>query len=74
VLALAAAAPFSLFIIVAVWVSRGLSGWEYGLVAIPFLLAALTIALEGYRLYREPHVAGAGRGRLAATSQPDSGS
>jgi hypothetical protein len=54
---LAAAAPFSLFAIVAVAIARGLHGWELGLFAIPFLLAALTVTLEGYRLYREPHVA-----------------
>lgn len=59
VLVLAASAPFSLFAIVAVWMARGLGGWEYGLLAIPFVLAAATVALEGYRLYREPH-AGAG--------------
>jgi len=56
---LAAAAPFSLFVIVAVWIARGLGGWEYGLLVIPFALAALTVVLEGYRLFREPHV---GRG------------
>jgi hypothetical protein len=53
---LVAAAPFSLFVIVTVWIARGLEGWQYGLLAIPFVLAALTLALEGYRLYREPHV------------------
>jgi hypothetical protein len=53
---LAAAAPFSLFVLVAIWIARGLEGWEYGLLAIPFVLAALTVALEGYRLFREPHV------------------
>lgn len=52
---LAAAAPFSLFVLVALWIARGLEGWEYGLLAIPFVLAALTVALEGYRLFREPH-------------------
>lgn len=57
--ALAAASPFSLFVIVALWIARGLSGWEYGLLAIPFVLAAGTVALEGYRLFREPHL---GRG------------
>jgi hypothetical protein len=54
--ALAAASPFSLFVIVSLWIARGLSGWEYGLLAIPFVFAALAVALEGYRLYREPHV------------------
>jgi hypothetical protein len=54
--ALASAAPFSLFVLITVWMTRGLEGWEYGLLAIPFVLAALTVALEGYRLYREPHV------------------
>jgi hypothetical protein len=54
---LAAAAPFSLFAIMAVAIARGLHGLEFGLFAIPLLLAALTVALEGYRLYREPHVA-----------------
>jgi hypothetical protein len=53
---LVAAAPFSLFVIVTVWIARGLGGWEYGLLVIPFVLAALTLALEGYRLFREPHV------------------
>jgi hypothetical protein len=53
---LAAAAPFSLFAVISVWMTRGLEGWEYGLLAIPFVLAALTVALEGYRLFREPHV------------------
>lgn len=56
---LVAGAPFSLFVIVTVWIARGLEGWEYGLLVIPFVLAALTLALEGYRLFREPHV---GRG------------
>jgi hypothetical protein len=56
VLVLAAAAPFSMFMIVAVWIARGLAGSEYGLLAIPLLLATLAFALEGYRLYREPHV------------------
>jgi hypothetical protein len=58
--ALAAAAPFSLFVLVALWIARGLSGWEYALLGLPFVLAALTVALAGYRLYREPHL---GRGR-----------
>ena len=62
---LVAAAPFSLFVIVAVWIVRGLSGWEYALLATPYVLAALTLALEGYRLYREPHV-GHGAGRAGA--------
>jgi hypothetical protein len=53
---LAAAAPFSLFVLVTIWMTRGLEGWEFGLLAIPFVLAALTVALEGYRLFREPHV------------------
>jgi hypothetical protein len=53
---LAAAAPFSLFVLITIWMTRGLEGWEYGLLAIPFLLAALTVVLEGYRLFREPHV------------------
>jgi hypothetical protein len=53
---LTAAAPFSLFVLVAVWIARGLEGWEYALLAIPFVLAALTVALQGYRLFREPHV------------------
>jgi hypothetical protein len=52
----AAAAPFSLFVLITIWMTRGLEGWEYGLLAIPFVLAALTVALEGYRLFREPHV------------------
>jgi hypothetical protein len=39
-----------------------LSGWEDGLLVIPFVLAAMTVALEGYRLFREPHV---GRERRA---------
>jgi hypothetical protein len=54
---LVAAAPFSLFVIVAVWIVRGLSGWEYALLALPYVLAGLALALEGYRLFREPHVA-----------------
>jgi hypothetical protein len=73
---LVAAAPFSLFVIVTVWIARGLSGWEYGLLVIPFVLAALTVALEGYRLFREPHVGhGAGRGGVesAAPAKPPSG-
>jgi hypothetical protein len=53
---LAAAAPFSLFVLVALWIARGLEGWEYALLAIPFVFAALTVALEGYRLFREPHL------------------
>jgi hypothetical protein len=53
---LAAAAPFSLFVLITIWMTRGLEGWEYALLAIPFVLAALTVALEGYRLFREPHV------------------
>jgi hypothetical protein len=60
--ALAAAAPFSLFVIVALWIARGLQGWEYGLLVVPFVFAALTLALEGYRLYREPHIGRAGAG------------
>lgn len=63
---LAAAAPFSLFAIAAVWIARGLGGWEYTLLAIPFGLGALTVALEGYRLYREPHLARGARPRPAA--------
>jgi hypothetical protein len=72
VLVLAAAAPFSLFVIVALWIARGLAGWEYGLLAIPYVLASLTVALEGYRLFREPHAghraasARAGEARLVA--------
>ena len=58
---LAAAAPFSLFAITTVWIARGLGGWEYALLVIPFVLAALTLALEGYRLFREPHVGRGGR-------------
>lgn len=65
---LAAAAPFSLFAVVTVWIARGLSGWEYGLLVIPFVLAALTVALEGYRLFREPHV-----GRTPATEPQRAG-
>jgi hypothetical protein len=53
---LAAAAPFSLFVFITIWVTRGLEGWEYALLTIPFLLAALTVGLEGYRLFREPHI------------------
>jgi hypothetical protein len=53
---LAAAAPFSLFVFITIWMTRGLEGWEYALLAIPFLLAALTVALEGYRLFRESHI------------------
>jgi hypothetical protein len=56
VFALAAAAVFSLFMIVAVWMARGLAGYEYGLLAIPVVLATSAVALEGYRLYREPHL------------------
>ncbi|HUP33228.1 MAG TPA: hypothetical protein VM184_09370 [Gaiellaceae bacterium] len=63
---LAAAAPFSLFVIAALWIARGLSGWEYALLAIPFVLGALTFALEGYRLYREPHLARGARPRPPA--------
>jgi membrane protein implicated in regulation of membrane protease activity len=63
---LAASGPFSLFAIVAVAIARGLHGWELGLFAIPFLLAALTVALQGYRLYREPHTARGTRRRDAA--------
>ncbi len=63
---LAAAAPFSMFLIVTVWMARGLRGWEYGLLAIPFVLAGLAVGLEGYRLYREPHVGRASRTRAAA--------
>jgi hypothetical protein len=66
--ALAAAAPFSLFVLITVWIARGLEGWEYALLMIPFVLAALTVALEGYRLYREPHL---GRGsRIRALAAP----
>jgi hypothetical protein len=52
---LAAAAPFSLFVLITIWITRGLSGWEYALLAIPFVLAAVTVALQGYRLFRAPH-------------------
>jgi hypothetical protein len=64
--ALAAAAPFSLFVLITVWIARGLDGWEYALLVIPFVLAALTVALEGYRLYREPHVGRGTRSRAPA--------
>jgi hypothetical protein len=63
---LAAAAPFSMFLIVTIWMARGLRGWEYGLLAIPFVLAGLAVALEGYRLYREPHVGRISPGHAAA--------
>jgi hypothetical protein len=67
---LAAAAPFSLFVVAATWISRGLEGWEYSLLALPFVLAALTVALEGYRLFREPHV---GHGHKTSSGSPTSG-
>jgi hypothetical protein len=67
---LAAAAPFSMFLIVTVWMARGLQGWEYALLAIPFVLAALAVGLEGYRLFREPHV---GHEARAGTPAPGSG-
>lgn len=67
---LMAAAPFSLFVIVAVWIVRGLSGWEYALLATPYVLAALALALEGYRLYREPHVGHGARRAGAAPRTP----
>jgi hypothetical protein len=53
---LAVAAPFSLFALITIWMTRGIEGWEFGLFAIPLGLAALTVVLEGYRLFREPHV------------------
>lgn len=67
---LAAAAPFSLFVLITIWMTRGLEGWEYGLLAIPFVLAALTVALEGYRLYREPHLGHGFRTRPPAEASP----
>jgi hypothetical protein len=47
---------FSLFAIVAVWMSRGLAGWEYAVFAIPAVLAALMVGVAGFALYRAPHV------------------
>jgi hypothetical protein len=56
VLATAALSPWSLLVVVAVWVARGLSGWEFAAFAMPVLLALIAIGVAGYRLYREPHV------------------
>lgn len=56
VAALAVAAVYSAFVVITVWIGHGIGSWEYALLAIPAGLAALAVALEGYRLYREPHV------------------
>jgi hypothetical protein len=68
---LAAAAPLSLFAVVTIWMARGLEGWEYCLLAIPFVLAAVAVALEGYRLFREPHLGHTREARSAAESRPN---
>jgi hypothetical protein len=49
-------AVYGLLAVVAVWSARGLTGWEYGLLALPLLLAVIAFAVAGYGLYREPHL------------------
>jgi hypothetical protein len=52
----AALTVFVLFAIVAVWMARGFSGWEYAVLLIPPLLASGMLAIAGYAVYREPHL------------------
>jgi hypothetical protein len=56
VLAATALSAWSVLVIVALWASRGLDGWEFAAFAVPVLLALIAIGAAGYRLYREPHV------------------
>ncbi|HZD87918.1 MAG TPA: hypothetical protein VE088_07930 [Gaiellaceae bacterium] len=56
VVALTALGVYGLLAIVGVWSARGLSDWEYALLALPLLPVACAFVLAGYRLYREPHV------------------
>lgn len=49
-------AIYSMFGLITVWIARGVGPWEYALLALPIVLTASAVALEGYRLYREPHV------------------
>lgn len=55
-LSFAALGPWSLLLLVALWTTRGLGGWERAAFAAPVLFVLLTLALGGYRLYRERHV------------------
>jgi len=56
ILALGALSPWSLLAIVALWTTRGLTGWELAAFAVPVLLALAAVGVAGYRLYREPHL------------------
>ena len=61
-IALASLGPWSLLVIVAFWSTRGLHGWELASFAAPVLLTVLTIAVGGYRLFRERHLGHGRRG------------
>ena len=48
--------PYLLLVVIALWATRGLAGWEYTAFAVPTLLALVAFAVAGYRLYRAPHI------------------
>jgi hypothetical protein len=67
VLAAGTLSAYTLFVVVALWATRGLAGWEYIAFGLPLLLALLGVAAAGYELYREPHAGHRPRVRAAAS-------